>query len=259
MCAPDPNAGRREAARQRNQERISRYYADSIKQWNRETDYKQNIQKIKSIGESRARSDFDMFALQQQGTGLLAKQEAAKKFAISQRVNEGGRSRRFGRNKMADYLNKVAAIDRQEYKLATVGEATAETGRERRRQAMIDKQNQALGTDPQFGMPTMDPGRDSAGQLMNSISFGLNVATGVAGIAMAVSDARVKDNIDRVGTSPQGYGIFEWNYRGESPDERYRGVIAQEVVKVNPMAVGILDNGLLGVYYDKIDVELEAV
>jgi len=255
VCAPDPNAGRREAAKMKNQERISKYYADSIKQWNRETDYKQNIATIKGLGASRTRSDFDMFALQQQGTGLLAKQEAAKKFAITQRVNEGGRSRRFGRNKMADYLNKVAAIDRQEYALATVGEATAETGRERRRQAMIDKQNQALGGDPQFGMPTMDPGSDTAGQIMNSISFGLNVATGVA----AISDKRVKDNIDRVGTSPKGYGIFEWNYRGESPDERYRGVIAQDVVKQNPMAVTILENGLLGVYYDKLDVELEAV
>ena len=256
MCAPDPNAGRREAARQKNNERINKYYADSIKQWNRETDYKQNVTTIKGIGASRTRSDFDMFALQQQGTGLLAKQEAAKKYYVSKSVDEGGRSNRFGKNKMADYLNKIAAVDRQEYALATVGEATAETGRERRQQAMIDKQNQALGGDPQFGMPTMDPGRDAAGQMLNTISFGLNVATGIAGLM--TSDARVKDNIDRVGTSPQGYGIYEWNYRGESPDERYRGVIAQDVVKQNPMAVGILDNGLLGVYYDKIDVELEA-
>ena len=255
MCAPDPNAGRREAARQKNNERINKYYADSIKQWNRETDYKQNVQTIKGIGASRTRSDFDMFALQQQGTGLLAKQEAAKKYYVSKSVDEGGRSNRFGKNKMADYLNKIAAVDRQEYALATVGEATAETGRERRQQAMIDKQNQALGGDPQFGMPTMDPGRDTAGQIMNTISFGLNVATGFA----AISDKRVKDNIDRVGTSPQGYGIYEWNYRGESPDERYRGVIAQDVVKQNPMAVTILENGLLGVYYDKLDVELEAV
>ena len=255
MCAPDPNAGRREAARQKNNERINKYYADSIKQWNRETDYKQNVQTIKGIGASRTRSDFDMFALQQQGTGLLAKQEAAKKYYVSQSVDEGGRSNRFGKNKMADYLNKVAAVDRQEYALATVGEATAETGRERRQQAMIEKQNQALGGDPQFGMPTMDPGRDTAGQIMNSISFGLNVATGIA----ALSDRRVKNNIDRVGTSPQGYGIFEWNYKGESPDDRYRGVIAQDVVKQNPMAVTILENGLLGVYYDKLDVELEAV
>ena len=254
MCAPDPNAGRREAARMKNQERISKYYADSIKQWNRETDYKQNVQTIKGIGASRTRSDFDVFALQQQGSGLLAKQEAAKKYYISQRVNEGGRSNRFGKNKMADYLNKIAAVDRKEFALATVGEATAETGRERRQQAMIAKQNQALGSDPQFGMPTMDPGRDQAGQLMNSISFGLNVATGIA----AISDKRVKDNIDRVGTSPKGYGIYEWNYKGESPDNRYRGVIAQEVLKHDPMSVGILSNGLLGVYYDKIDVELEA-
>ena len=69
MCAPDPNAGRREAARQKNNERINKYYADSIKQWNRETDYQQNVTTIKGIGASRTRSDFDMLALQQQLTG----------------------------------------------------------------------------------------------------------------------------------------------------------------------------------------------
>ena len=196
-----------------------------------------------------------MFALQQQGSGLLAKQEAAKRYFITQRANEGGRSNRFGKNKMADYLSKIAAVDRKEFALATVGEATAETGRERRQQAMIDKQNQALGSDPQFGMPTMDPGADQAGQLMNSISFGLNVATGIA----AISDKRVKDNIDRVGTSPKGYGIFEWNYRGESPDERYRGDIAQDVLKQNPNAVTIIENELLGEYYNKLKLDFKDI
>ena len=122
---------------------------------------------------------------------------------------------------------------------------------------MERKQRTGLGMGPQFGMPTMLPPKDRAGQFMNSVSFGLNVASGIMALP-GVSDRRVKENIKEVGKSPDGYTIYEWNYKGEDAEERYRGVIAQDVVKVNPMAVTVMENGLLGVYYDKIDVELEA-
>ena len=107
---------------------------------------------------------------------------------------------------------------------------------------------------PQFGMPTMLPPKDRAGQLMNSLSFGMNMASGI----MAFSDKRLKDDIVKVGVSPKGYNIYEWTYRAR-PGETWRGVIAQDVVKQNPMAVGVLPSGFLGVYYDELDVDLEAV
>ena len=56
--------------------------------------------------------------------------------------------------------------------------------------------------------------------------------------------------------SPKGYKIYEFNYKGN--DTRYRGVMAQDVVKKNPMAVGIRDN-YLTVDYSKIDVAMEVV
>ena len=84
--------------------------------------------------------------------------------------------------------------------------------------------------------------------------MGLNVASGI----MAFSDKRLKDDIVKEGVSPKGYNIYEWTYRAR-PGETWRGVIAQDVVKQNPMAVGVLPSGFLGVYYDKLDVDLEAV
>ena len=143
---------------------------------------------------------------------------------------------------------------RDRFKLATVGEGKFQEGLQRREQAMIKKQNDALGMGPQFGMPTMLPPKDRAGQLMNSLSFGMNMASGI----MAFSDKRLKDDIVKVGVSPKGYNIYEWTYRAR-PGETWRGVIAQDVVKQNPMAVGVLPSGFLGVYYDELDVDLEAV
>ena len=66
----------------------------------------------------------------------------------------------------------------------------------------------------------------------------------------------VKENIEQVGVSPDGYKIYEFNYKGFK--DRWRGAMAQDVVKKNPMAVGI-QNNYLTVDYSKIDVNMELV
>ena len=70
------------------------------------------------------------------------------------------------------------------------------------------------------------------------------------------SDARLKENIEEVGVSPQGYKIYEFNYKGGNV--RFRGAMAQDVLRKNPMAVGI-DQNYLTVDYNKIDVNMEVV
>ena len=70
------------------------------------------------------------------------------------------------------------------------------------------------------------------------------------------SDRRLKENIQEVGISPQGYKIYEFNYKGG--DVRFRGAMAQDVLQKNPMAVGI-DQNHLTVDYRQIDVNMEVV
>ena len=84
---------------------------------------------------------------------------------------------------------------------------------------------------------------------------------GVAGVAKwGGSDIELKENIEHVGVSPSGLNIYEWNYIGESTSNRYRGVIAQDLLsKQRYDAVTEMDNGYLGVYYDKVDVQLTKV
>ena len=71
------------------------------------------------------------------------------------------------------------------------------------------------------------------------------------------SDVRLKENITKVGNSPSGINIYEWNYIGKS--QKYRGVMAQEILELHPEAVTMCPNGFLGVYYGKIDVKMEVV
>jgi len=104
-----------------------------------------------------------------------------------------------------------------------------------------------VGYLPEYGAPVMMPPSDR-------FSTFLNFALGVGGII--ASDIREKENIEYVGSSPQGHNIWEFNYTGHST--RYRGAMAQEVAKLDPNAVKVVD-GVLHVDYSKIDVDMVEV
>ena len=72
-------------------------------------------------------------------------------------------------------------------------------------------------------------------------------------IGFSLSDARLKTNIERVGTSILGINIYEFSYKGS--EDRWQGVLAQELVERFPSAISTNKVGFLMVDYDKIDVE----
>jgi hypothetical protein len=76
-------------------------------------------------------------------------------------------------------------------------------------------------------------------------------------IGIAISDARLKQNINHVGISASGINVYEFTYKGSS--DIWRGVVAQELLDSHAEAV--LENkwGFLMVDYSKIDVNFEHV
>jgi hypothetical protein len=69
---------------------------------------------------------------------------------------------------------------------------------------------------------------------------------------MIASDEALKTEIKRVGTSAQGFGIFEFRYKGHP--QRIRGAMAQNVARLRPEAVSRHESGFLMVDYNLIDV-----
>ena len=67
------------------------------------------------------------------------------------------------------------------------------------------------------------------------------------------SDKRLKSNIKKVGISPSGVNVYEFNYKGG--EGRYRGVLADEV----PWAASKDEDGFKLVDYSKVDVPFEKV
>lgn len=99
----------------------------------------------------------------------------------------------------------------------------------------------AKQTDKQSGNPFQSIG--------NEISAGLGL--------FGKADIRAKETIRFVGKR-NGYNIYDFNYIGMP--ERYRGVMAQEVLKTNPDAVAIEpESGLLMVDYGKLGFEMERI
>lgn len=88
-------------------------------------------------------------------------------------------------------------------------------------------------------------------QAAQSSAIGSTLGTGVAAAGIYFSDARVKENIERIGTLPTGDGWYAYNYVWE-PDQRRQGVMAQEVMQRAPEAVQRGPDGILCVDYGKL-------
>ena len=78
------------------------------------------------------------------------------------------------------------------------------------------------------------------------------------GAALFGSDVELKEDIVRKGRSPRGFPIYEFNYKHE-PNQRYQGVMGQDLLELLPEAVREGDNGYLEVNYALVDVEFKKV
>jgi len=188
------------------------------------------------------------------GRMLKGGESLEKEFLAKRFVNEGGSSNRAGKNTFNSLLSQKHKLSFSAMQAAGIGEAILQEGVKRKTTALLDKEWGKASTLPKFGAPVYMPGKDTGGQIMGALSTGLSIAS----LFVKPSDIRLKENIEVVGESPQGHTIYEWNYTS-TPNTRYRGVIAQDVIKINPMAVDVMRNGYLGVYYNKIDVNMEVV
>ena len=68
------------------------------------------------------------------------------------------------------------------------------------------------------------------------------------------SDIRLKTEIHRVGTTVLQLPLYSFQYRGQTGT--YIGVMAQDVLKVEPSAVSVGSNGYYEVDYGKLGIKM---
>ena len=248
MCA-DANAASRHAAKQRWLDKNFKYRSEGTKYHNREVKGIIGNQRI-ARGYSRATSDSIMNAYTKLGESFKQTESLYKKFYSAKargKAFERGRSRVAGRSNLLAMLQAKGKLENAVSNEFGRNLATRLQGNKRMAMNLRAKNRANVGYLPEYGAPVLMPPSDR-------FSTFLNFALGVGGII--ASDIREKENIEYVGSSPQGHNIWEFNYTGHST--RYRGAMAQEVAKLDPNAVKIVD-GVLHVDYSKIDVDMVEV
>lgn len=121
-----------------------------------------------------------------------------------------------------------------------------------------------IGAGHQMGIQGLSSALQGQAQAYAGQQSGIGSAIGsIAGAGMMIaaggSDRRLKENIEKVGVDEAtGLNLYEFNYRGH-PGTRLRGVMADEVLKVQPDAVHYGEDGYMYVDYKKIGIEMREV
>ena len=196
--------------------------------------------------EAVRRQTLSQMGLQAGGMGLDAEgQFRGQQMAAAQQLADVGGMTQGATFGAANQLQQMGAQQEQNQRLQQAWDYEQWLrGQEGGAQALALRQ----GMMPGGSMQTFGRGPDRFGQI-------LGAGTSIAGAAMIGSDVRIKDNIKYAGVK-NGFNLYEFNYLGS--DNRYKGVMAQEVMEQRPDAVDSRD-GILRVNYDALGLQLEAV
>ena len=178
----DANKGAREAAKQRKKEKDFAFAQEGLKFHNRETSYAKTLD-LNVIGYSRTTSDAYTAALYKQGKGRQELENATKAYFGKKQIDEGGRSRRFGKKQYGLLLaarNKIEGIDRTNFGRNM---AYAQEGAKRQFQPANAQAKEKLGLPPQYGLPVPMPPTDYLTGTLNMASQVMGIATGFAGLS----------------------------------------------------------------------------
>ena len=158
MCVA-ANAGARRAARQRNREKHANFAQKKLQFFNKETSLAR-AQNRNVIGYSRDLSDAYVRAIYTQGKGRLRNQKLVAAYFGKKKIDEGGRSRTFGKKQYQGLLRSQAEIEGVTRNMFGRNMAYAQTGARRKFQAANAQARQKLGIPAAFGAPVMLPPTD---------------------------------------------------------------------------------------------------
>ena len=118
---------------------------------------------------------------------------------------------------------------------------------------------QQQGTNPYESASGFDRGKAILGkgqELGDMAMDGFKKAAGAMSGAPAASDIRLKENVLRVDEVEPGVGWYTWDWNDTAKamgiDDQTEGVIAQELMEVDPGAVAMGDDGYYRVDYSKV-------
>jgi len=238
--------------------------------------YKQGID-ASNLGLANIYSDIEEKFGDQVGQALQEDEVNWKKFLQDNQGMKMAASGQTGRSAdristldLADYLKKGS---RKAYELTESREELDKVAAKAAGQARAEQLNMfaknAIIKSPDLAPPQPVYQNVGAAAFMEALQIAGTVASIAAipatgggsalltGLGWQKSDRRLKENIQKIGESISGLGIYKFNYIGKA--KQYIGAMADEVIKVVPEAAVLRPDGFYGVNYDLIDVDFKEV
>ncbi len=169
-------------AKIKHQEKAAKYGSESLKYWNRETSFVRGKQRI-GMGLSRTKSDAYQKALYALGKARKTNERLTAKYnkkagAVAFKDAAGtGYSTRHGVQAYKDLLAQKASIESSIDNTFGRNMALLQQGIGRDYRNRMARNREALGVRPEYGAPVFMPPKDRAGQFMNNLSLGLQIAS----------------------------------------------------------------------------------
>ena len=179
MCV-DANAGIRAQARARAAEKDARFASEGLKFFNREVTL-ERTQQQNVIGLTKDQSDAYAQSLATLGKGRRTVEDAAKAYFTKMPVNEGGRSRRFGKLRYLELLQKNADVEATVQNVFGRNMAYSQEGIKRVFQAKQASAREALGIRPEYGAPVLMPPTNRLGGALQIASQVVSIASAFPG------------------------------------------------------------------------------
>jgi len=213
-----------------------------------------------NIGLSQVYGDIQEKFGDQIGKALQEDEVNWKKFLqdntgskMAARGQTGRSAARIGTIELGQYL---AQGSRKAYELTEGKQEMDKTGRKAAGQARAEQMN-SFAKNAIIKSPDIAPPKPVYQNVtMAALMDGLSIASSVASF-FPKSDRRLKENIQKIGESISGLGIYKFNYIGKA--KQYIGAMADEVIKVVPKAAVLGPDGFYGVNYNLIDVTFKEV
>ena len=177
-------------------------------------------------------------AQQMAQSGQLASQQASASIGQQEAANQKAAAAEAGR------------LQTQEAKGAQDVATQIATGEQTAQQREMDKQSTLLGMDQQAyaGAQERTAGYEAA--QMDALSSGISSLAGL-------SDRRAKKNIELIGSSPSGIGIYVFEYKDSKFGKgKFQGAMSDEVPRD---VVTKHKSGYEMIDYSKIDVEFKSI
>ena len=176
----DANAGQRAQARAQAAAKDARYASEGLKFFNRETTL-ERTQNQNVIGLSRDQSDAYAQAIATLGKGRKRVEDATRAYFSTMGVDEGVRSRRFGKLKYQSLLQKNAEVEATIQNVLGRNQAYSQQASIRKFGAAQARAREALGIRPEYGAPVLMPPTNRLGGALQIASQVVGIASGVQG------------------------------------------------------------------------------